>query len=380
MKKILVKNGKVVFEDGVKKTELLIAGNKISKIGGGENYDEVIDAEGHYVLPGLIDLHYHGLLMFPVPEKIAEFLTRMLKMLFLRGVAGILATFPATPLPRLIECLIALKEFWTQRKPRGDEELEARLLGVHLEGPFLNKEAKGAQPEEAIVDYDPDCGEMAKLFEVGRGVVKLMTFAPERKGARELLAVLKKENIIPAIGHSVASFEEAEEFCELGANYLTHLFNGMRGVHHRTPGLALAGLVEERFFREIIVDGYHLHPAIINLVWKNSPKGKLLLVTDFVGDEEPLDEEPPRLASGALAGSRLRLMVAVRNLIKFTGASVAEAVASASVYPARLLGLTHLGKIEEGFESFLVLADGNFGLKKIIHYERAIELGEIFRG
>jgi len=368
MKKILIKNGNVVFAEDVRKTSLLIAGGRIQKIGEEKNYDQVIDADGLYVIPGLIDLHYHGLFMFPSPEKMSDFLERVQRKLILRGVSGFLATFPATPVPRLIECLISLKEACQRMVQPG-----ARLLGVHLEGPFLSKDAKGAQPEDAIVEYDPDSAEMARLFDAGRGLVRMMSFSPEQRSARELLDVLKKENIVPALGHSVASFEVAEEFCESGARYLTHLFNGMRGIHHRDPGLALAGLVDDRFYREIIVDGYHLHPAVVKLVWRSSPEGKVVLITDFVGDEDPLDIEPPRMAGGGLAGSRLRLIRAVRNLIRFSGAGISEAVRSASLNPSRVLGLTELGRIQEGAESCLALADDRLRLKKVIFGEEIID-------
>jgi len=375
MKKILIKNGKVVFPDKIEKSDLVVSEAKIEKIGRAKKYDQVIDASGLYVLPGLIDLHYHGLFMFPAPEKIPEFLRRTQKMLILRGVAGFLATFPATPIPKLIECLSALKELCADKSVRTTNARapEAKLLGVHLEGPFLSKEAKGAQPEDAILDYDPDSAEMQKLFDAGEGLIRIMTFAPERKGARELLQVLKEKKIIPALGHSVASFELAEEFCELGANYLTHLFSGMRGIHHREPSLVLAGLIDDRFYREAIVDGYHLHPAMVRLIRGCAPRGKMILITDFVGDEDPLDQEPPRLASGNLAGSRLRLIRAVRNLVKFTGAGIWEAVASASLWPALALGLNLAGEIKEQAESTLVLADENLRLRKVVQHGTLVD-------
>ncbi len=370
MKKILIKNGMVVLPEKIEKSDLLISAEKIERIGTAEDYDHLIDGSGLYLLPGLIDLHYHGLFMFPVPEKMEQGLRRMRKLLLRRGVSGFLATFPATPIPRLIECLIALKELGAESRGcaevRAPKEPGAKLLGVHLEGPFLNKDAKGAQPENAIVDYDPDSALTQKLFEAGEGLVRMMTFAPERKGARELLHLLKRKNIIPALGHSVASFELAEEFCGMGANYLTHLFSGMRGIHHRDPSLVLAGLVDDRFYREAIVDGYHLHPATVKLIWRCAPRGRLILITDFVGDEEPLDREPPRLASGNLAGSRLRLIRAVRNLIKFTGASIPDAVAGASHWPGSVLGLDGLGVIQPGSEPVVLLADENLRLKQVI--------------
>ncbi len=370
MKKLLIKNGLAVFPDSIKKADILISAGKIQKIGKTAEADETIDASGLYVLPGLVDLHYHGLFMFPDPGKVSKFLNRMREMLILRGVAGFIPTFPAAPIPLLCECLIALKEALS-----ADHDVpapSAEALGVHLEGPFLSKDAKGAQPESAICDYDPDSAAMAKLFEAGEGLIKIMTFAPERKGAKELLSVLKQKKIIPALGHSVASYELAEEFCDMGANYLTHLFSGMKPIHHRDPSLALAGLTDDRFFREAIVDGYHLHPAVVKLIWRSAPPGKFILITDLVGDEEPLDREPPRLPTGNLAGSRLRLIRAVRNLISFAGAPIPSAVAAASLWPAKVLGLDGFGEIRTGGRATLLLADQNLILKKIVQGDKVV--------
>jgi N-acetylglucosamine-6-phosphate deacetylase len=360
MKQILIKSGKVVFPHSVRETDLLIAGDKIKNIGPAKQYDQIINAAGLYVLPGLIDIHYHGLYMFPIPEKIEEQLARMRNMLARRGVAGFLATFPAAPIPVLTNCLKVLAAAAHKELKEG-----AHLLGVHLEGPFLSKSAKGAQPENAIVEFDPESKEMRALFDASKGLVKIMTFAPEQKFSRELVKVMVASKIIPSLGHSATSYEDALAFAGLGVQGITHIFNGMSGIHHRTPGVALAGL-DEKFYKEVIVDGFHVHPAIVKMIWDLTPRRKFILITDMVGDEEPLDFEPPRLNNQTFAGSRLRLLRAVRNLVKFTGASVPDAVAAASAWPAKILGLKNLGSIREGGEADLVLVDDKFSLKKII--------------
>jgi len=367
MKRILVANGKVVFPDSVKKTSLLIAGGKIQSIGPAKNYDEKIDAAGLYVLPGLIDLHYHGLFISPEPEKVKPQLERMRVMLARRGVAGFLATFPAMPVSKLCECLIALREAAEKKAGNG-----AHLLGVHLEGPFLSKDAKGAQPQDAIVEFDPHSKEMLKIFDAGKGMIKIMTFAAEQKSAKELCRMLARKKIIPSIGHSAASYEKAMELMECGAKGITHIFNAMSGIHHRDPGVALAGL-DERFYKEVIVDGYHLHPKIVKMIWKLTPAGKFILITDFVGDEEPLDFEPPRFGNKSFAGSRLRMLRAIRNLINFTGASICDAVSAASLWPAKILGLNNLGQIQKGAEANLILVDNKFSARKIILKGKVID-------
>ena len=206
----------------------------------------------------------------------------------------------------------------------------------------------------------------------GKGLVKIMTFAPEQKHSRELVKILAGKNIVPSIGHSAASYETAMEFFMLGAHGVTHLFNGMSGIHHRTPGVALAGL-DENFYKEVIVDGFHVHPAIVNLTWELTPPGRFILITDMVGDEEPLDFEPPRLNASTFAGSRLRLLRAVRNLMQFTKSKIPEAVAAASLWPSKILGISNLGQIRPGAEADLVLVDEDFRLKKIIFRGKLLE-------
>ena len=296
--------------------------------------------------------------MFPLPEKIEAQLLRMRTMLARRGVAGFLATFPAAPVPVLTDCLKVLAA-----AAQKDVKDGAHLLGVHLEGPFLSKQAKG-RAENAIMEFDPGSKEIMELFKAGKGLIKIMTFAPEQKFARELVKVLAASKIIPSLGHSATSYESALAFAELGALGITHAFNGMSGIHHRTPGVALAGL-DEKFYKEVIVDDYHVHPAVVKIIWDLTPRKKFILITDLVGDEEPLDFEPPRLNNQTFAGSRLRLLRAVK-LIKFTGARVPDAVATASSWPAKVLGLKDLGAIREGAEADLVLVDDKFSLQKII--------------
>jgi len=359
MKRILVTGGRVVFPESIQETDLLIVRDKIALVGSTQMFDEIVSAENLYILPGLVDIHYHGLFMFPDPKKMAQFLYRAQTMLAQSGVAGFLVAFPATEISRLCDCLSALKEAAQKPVPSG-----AEFLGVHLEGPFLNKAAKGAQPEDAIVEFDPGSGQMLRIFEAGKDLIKIMTFAPEQKSARELVKLLAEKKIVPSLGHSLAGYEAALEFAGLGAQGVTHLFNGMSGIHHREPGMALAGL-DRSFYKEVIVDGFHVHPAMVKLTWGLSPPEKFILVTDMVGDEEPMDSEPPRLSPTVFAGSRLRLLRAVRNLMKFTGAKIPEAVAAASAWPAKIIGRPDLGRIRQGADATLIMVDEGFRLKKI---------------
>jgi len=361
---LLIKNARLVLRDSIKPGSVLISQGKITVLEFehlSKKAEKELDAQGRYLLPGLIDLHYHGLFILPAPERIEEYLKKIKPALAQKGVLGFLATFPAMEPEKIADSLLALKEAEEKTSSAG-----ARLLGAYLEGPFISPEARGAQPEGGIFEYQPGSGQLEKILSAGKGLIKIITIAPEQKYAKELVAQLRQNQILPALGHSRASYELAEEFCELGANHITHLFNAMSGIHHRQPGLALSGLLNPNFSKEIIVDGYHLHPAVVKLVWKVSPLDKVILITDFVGDEEQGGEEPPRLEDGRLAGSRLRLLKAVRNFQNFTGASLAEAVSCASLNPAKVLGLEDWGELKEGNRANLILLNDNWQVDKVL--------------
>ncbi len=361
---LLIKNARLVLRDSIKPGSVLISQGKITALEFehlSKEAEKELDAQGRYLLPGLIDLHYHGLFILPAPERIEEYLKKIKPALAQKGVLGFLATFPAMEPEKIADSLLALKEAEEKTSSAG-----ARLLGAYLEGPFISPEARGAQPEGGIFEYQPGSGQLEKILSAGKGLIKIITIAPEQKYAKELVAQLRQNQILPALGHSRASYELAEEFCELGANHITHLFNAMSGIHHRQPGLALSGLLNPNFSKEIIVDGYHLHPAVVKLVWKVSPLDKIVLITDFVGDEEQGGEEPPRLEDGRLAGSRLRLLKAVRNFQNFTGASLAEAVSCASLNPAKVLGLEDWGELKEGNRANLILLNDSWQVDKVL--------------
>jgi N-acetylglucosamine-6-phosphate deacetylase len=254
----------------------------------------------------------------------------------------------------------------TQRASPG-----AAAIGIHLEGPWINPEAAGAQPRAAIRGYDP--AEAEEVFDRGLGLIRMVTLAPEVSRVSELQTALARRGIAMALGHSLASASESEQAADRGARHVTHLFNAMRVMHHREPGLAGVALMDDRLSFDLICDGVHVHPSMVGLAMRAKPEG-LILITDRV--EPPgLGEEGRdsgfgsgvlrndgvalRLPDGRLAGRRLTQDQALRNACDLAGMTLLDAVAACSLRPARVLGIeSERGTLRPGARAdFAVLDD-----------------------
>jgi N-acetylglucosamine-6-phosphate deacetylase len=310
----------------------------------------VVDLAGSKLAPGFLDLHYHGSTLFRSGEGIEEALQHDSASCARHGITAFLATTVAWPMTQLGEfvtqCASSVsKSSWPGAEP----------IGLHLEGPWINPGAAGAQPLDGIGPFRE--AEGAEVLDRGEGAIRLVTLAPEIEGAPALQAQLSRRGIAAALGHSLASAEVAAQSVDRGARHVTHLFNAMGELHHRSPGLAAAALSDDRLSCDLICDGAHVHPSVVALAARAKGDG-LLLISDHVappatsdgagsfgsGVVRPtggdLDDDLAwRLEDGRLAGSRLTLDVAMRNLSRFTGASLLEAVAACSLRPARLLGI-----------------------------------------
>ncbi len=304
---------------------------------------QVLDARGGLVLPGLIDIHYHGRLLFPDPKLAAELLKQDAAFLPSTGVTRFYPTLATAPIPALTEVMRSLAALLDQPLPG------ARIPGLHLEGVFLSPAAAGAHPPSLLTDFDPQNREHLNLLLAAGPWLKIVTFAPERPGGAELARFCRERGIVAACGHSAASVEQVRGFSKGGVLHLTHLFNGMSGVHHRTPGVAAAGLVLDQMSADFICDGAHVDPEIIRLILRCKRPEQLILITDRVSLDDRADTGPNLLPDGRLAGSRLTLIRAVENLIQFTGLDWPTAVRMASLNPARLLGMDmEWGSLEPG--------------------------------
>ncbi len=309
--------------------------------------------------PGLIDLQLNGAFGVDLVDADADGWERVLRGLPSTGATALLATFISAPVDALAA---AMRRASAARAAAGSPG--SRLLGVHLEGPFLSERRRGAHDAGQLVDPTPEL--VDRLMEAGAGILELLTLAPEREGAIEATKRLAGAGVLVSVGHSDALAEQVAAAAEAGARMVTHVFNAQRGLHHREPGVAGQALADARLACGLIADLHHVHPAICRVVME-AARGRVALVTDAVsalgmppgryelGSEvvELHEGSPPLRADGTLAGSTLRLDEAVGNVVGL-GIDPVRAVDAATRVPADLLGRRDLGRLEPGARADLV--------------------------
>ncbi len=349
---------------------LIVEGTKISGIEPPgirpDPDDTVIDAQGMWVAPGLIDVHVHGSAGYDTMDATAEALHTMARFFAQHGVTGYLPTTGAAP---AADTWAAIENVMQCPQPQDG----AHHLGIHLEGPYLSAEHKGAQPVEQL--RDADAAEYSAWFT--SGVVRLMTIAPERRGALTCIEQGVAQGIEFAIGHSGATYEQVLEAAERGLRQSTHTFNGMLGLHHREPGTVGAVLTDDRIYAQVIADGVHLHPAVVKLLVRAKGVGRTILITDAIratglpdgeynllGFKVTVRNGIPRNEAGSLAGSTLTMDVGVRNLMAFAGLSLNEALMTATSTPAEALGWAgRKGVLAIGADADVILLDADLNVR-----------------
>jgi len=331
----------------------------------------------HYLIPGLIDLHVHGAEGHDVMDGTENALYAMGRALAREGVTGYLATTMTANNKRIDSVLQTITSAMSNAQG-------ASILGVHLEGPFISRDKLGAQYGEEIELPNPNL--LQQWQELANGAIKLVTLAPELPEALALIKKLDNMGIIISIGHTNATYAQTCNAIANGCTHATHLFNAMSGLHQREPGAVGALLLSDKVNVELIVDGVHLHPAIVELVLRVKGKDKLLLVTDAMrakclhngeyelgGQTVTLHHNRVTLKDGTLAGSILRMPEAIQNIMRFTHCSLAEAVSMASSNPARVLGLSHRkGSIANGKDADVVVM--NASLDVLLTVRNGVEI------
>lgn len=327
---------------------------------------EIIDLQGHLLAPAFIDLQIYGgngHLFGEFPS--VEALEATYAYCRSGGATHFMPTVATNSEEVMLAAIEAVKAYWKQ----GGKG----VLGLHLEGPYISVEKRGAHLEECI--RVPTLEMIAKWLSPGRDVVKMMTLAPEVCSA-DVLKFLLKQNMVVSAGHSNATYAQATLAFQKGIKTATHLFNAMTPLHHRSPGMAGAILDSADVAVSVVADGYHVDFAAIRIS-KKILGDRLFLITDAVTENlkgrysHQLQGDKYVIADGTLSGSSLTMLRAVRNCVEKVGISLEESLRMAALYPARIIGLEHqFGKIKPGFAENFIILDDKWTMKALVEGAR----------
>ena len=369
---MIIKNGKVFDEKkGFVQKDVYIDGDMISDVPSGEE----INAEGMYVIPGLMDIHFHGCVGYDFCDGTQEAIRKMAEYQLDNGITNICPasmTFSEEQLKNIFE-----------NASQYSSDKGARLVGINMEGPFISMEKKGAQNPKYI--HKPDAEMFGRLQEAAGGLIKLVDIAPEEDGAMEFIDGVSGQ-VRVSIAHTTAGFDIAKEAFERGANHVTHLYNAMPPYSHRAPGVIGAACDNENVMVELICDGVHSHPAVVRTTFKMFGDDRIVMISDSMmacgledgqytlggldvtvcGNKATLTQE------GNIAGSVTNLMNCVRTAVKQMNIPLESAIKCATVNPAKAIGLyDRYGSLEVGKIADVVLID------KDLNIECVIQNGEI---
>ncbi|KQX07847.1 MULTISPECIES: N-acetylglucosamine-6-phosphate deacetylase [unclassified Leifsonia] len=327
----------------------------------------VTDAEGRWLTPGFIDLHGHGGGGTDFDHDLDGIRTA-LAVHRAHGTTRSVLSLVTNPVDSLIDSLGIIAEL---------ADADPLVLGSHLEGPFLADSHRGAHDPELLIDAD--AAVVAALLGAARGTLRQVTIAPELPGGLDAIEAFRAAGVVVAIGHTAASFEQAQTAFDRGATLVTHAFNALPGIHHRQPGPIVAAFGDQRVTLELILDGVHVRPEVAALAFAAAP-GRIALITDAMAAAGSVDghyelgsldvtvtDGVARLtAGGSIAGSTLTMDRALKNAVELVGLDPVAAVAALTLTPARVLGLdADLGLLAEGRAADAVLLDAAFAVQQV---------------
>lgn len=366
---MIIKGGKVFQEDGsFLEQALYINDHRLVDKAEYQDDEKVIDAEGLLVLPGLVDIHSHGAAGEDFSDGNPEGLKKILRYERSCGITSYCPTSMTFPKERLRQIFASIKGAQTEE--------EAKVVGINMEGPFLDPAKKGAHVEEWIAA--PDAAFVRELNQDVDGLVRLVTLAPNMDGAEEFIKEMHEEVCI-SLGHTAADYDCASRAMKLGAHHVTHLYNAMQPFGHRAPGLIGAAMDDPECMVELICDGYHIHPSAIRAAFRLFGPERVILISDSMratgmengtyelgGQEVTVKDRKAVLKDGTLAGSATNLYGCMCKAIEF-GIPLEQAIMAATANPARSIGIfDRVGSIRIGKQADLLLVSENLELKRVI--------------
>ena len=336
-----------IIIDDRNQIQAIIPSNKLSEI----NPINILDVQGDWLSLGGIDLQINGALGLAFPDLEIEDFTKLeaiCDFLWQQGIDGFCPTIITTSIAKIQRSLAILEEFM---RHQSSEATTAKILGVHLEGPFLNYEKRGAHPQKYLLKLTVD--NLKQVIGKYQSIIKIITLAPELDSTGETISYLKSQGIIISLGHSLATASQAIKAFELGASMVTHAFNAMPSLHHRQPGLLGAAITNPQVFCGLIADGNHVCPTMMKILLKASDYDRgIFLVSDALSPMGLNDGVYPwdnrkiivadgtaRLSNGTLAGTTLPLLVGVQNLVKWGICQPETAIAMATKSPRKAIAL-----------------------------------------
>lgn len=367
--KIII-NAKIYTGDSFIESGYIRFDQEIQEVGSMDDYqevenEEVIDVAGKTLVPGFIDVHSHGGYGYDTMDADPEIISKMTYKMLEEGITSYFPTTMTQSDENIENALVAVKEA---------KESNPMIQGIHLEGPFVSLEHKGAQPGEFMGTADAE--KMKKWNELSGGNIRLVTYAPELGDVSAFEKYCEENDIVLSAGHTGATYEQ---LTDSKASHITHLFNGQLGLHHREVGTAGFGLLEDDVYTEMIVDGFHITQKMVELAYKAKDKDHILLITDSMrakgigegeselgGQKVIVKDKQARLENGSLAGSVLTFNDAFKNMIEFTGCSIGEAVRMSSVNQAREFGLDKKGHLQKAYDADILVLDEDLTVSKTI--------------
>ena len=366
---MIIKRGKVFQEDGnFLEQTLYVNDHRLVDKAEYQDDGEVIDAEGLLVLPGLVDIHSHGAAGEDFSDGNPEGFKKILQYEKRCGITSYCPTSMTFPKERLRQIFASIKGAQT--------EDGATVVGINMEGPFLDPAKKGAHVEKWIAA--PDVAFVRELNQDVDGLVRLVTLAPNMEGAEEFIKEMHEEVCI-SLGHTAADYDCASRAMKLGAHHVTHLYNAMQPFGHRAPGLIGAAMDDPECMVELICDGYHIHPSAIRAAFRMFGPERVILISDSMratgmengtyelgGQEVTVKDRKAVLKDGTLAGSATNLYGCMCKAVEF-GIPLEQAIMAATANPARSIGIfDRVGSIRIGKQADLLLVSENLELKRVI--------------